>query len=267
MNPLFPNGYGLMPMDVLEDRNLSASAKLLYTLIQSFSAKTGKCWASNETLAERLGMDHPDSVTRLIRELKKHKYIHVESKGYRGKIITLLQIEKKHQPDRAGRIETRPNEQVDEIKPDQNVGFKPDHIVGQESNSEKVNNTVSTNVDTGEMVDSQSDQEIVQLSESEEVAEIMHIFKGENESIEYGNTTERGAAKKIIRMCKDEHGEKDGFAAAVQLSKLALHVQDLKYAPIISTPYELWKKCTRLKAFVKRSMNDPPDEKFTIVEI
>lgn len=127
-----------MPMDVLKDPNLSSSAKLLYTLIQSYSAKTGVCWASNERLAKGIGLNHPDSVTRLLRELKKERYIDIE-RGKNSKKIMLLAIEKEHSPDSEGL--------VTEMAPDQNVGSAPDQNVGLVSKNKKVN---SISKDIGE---------------------------------------------------------------------------------------------------------------------
>ena len=43
-------GYGIMPMVVLEDKELSANQKLLYCLISSLCAEKGYCWATNKYL-------------------------------------------------------------------------------------------------------------------------------------------------------------------------------------------------------------------------
>lgn len=49
-------GYGLMPMVVLEDKDLSANQKLLYCLISSLCAERGYCWATNKYLWDKLGV-------------------------------------------------------------------------------------------------------------------------------------------------------------------------------------------------------------------
>ena len=53
---ILEKGYGLMPMVVLEDKDLSANQKLLYCLISSLCAEKGYCWATNKYLWDKLGV-------------------------------------------------------------------------------------------------------------------------------------------------------------------------------------------------------------------
>ena len=53
---ILEKGYWIMPMVVLEDKELSANQKLLYCLISSLCAEKGYCWATNKYLWDKLGV-------------------------------------------------------------------------------------------------------------------------------------------------------------------------------------------------------------------
>lgn len=69
-----PSYYTIVPASIRYDRELKPSAKLLYGEIIAMSNKEGFCWASNEYLAELLGME-ADSVTALTRNLVDRGHI------------------------------------------------------------------------------------------------------------------------------------------------------------------------------------------------
>jgi len=73
---LEPNFFAIIPINILEKRNLSANAKLLYAEIVALSKKSGKCFATNEYLAERLGLSKR-SIPTLLKELKKERLIKI----------------------------------------------------------------------------------------------------------------------------------------------------------------------------------------------
>jgi biotin operon repressor len=60
--------FAIIPMSILEDKTLSANAKLLYGEIMALSKKSGKCYATNEYLADVLGLSKT-SLPQIIREL------------------------------------------------------------------------------------------------------------------------------------------------------------------------------------------------------
>ena len=68
-----------IPVDVLKDQAISATAKLLYGVVDSFQRKSGICYASNERLAEELGGCTPRTVSKCIGELKDAGYVLVDS--------------------------------------------------------------------------------------------------------------------------------------------------------------------------------------------
>lgn len=67
-----------VPVHLLKDREVSATAKLLYGVIESFQRKSGVCFASNDRLAEELGGCTPRTASKCVSELKNAGYIIVD---------------------------------------------------------------------------------------------------------------------------------------------------------------------------------------------
>lgn len=68
------NKYIRIPFEVLEDKNLQATTKLLYGLILSLCNQNGYCWASDNYLVKCLSIGNA-TVTRCIKELVERKLI------------------------------------------------------------------------------------------------------------------------------------------------------------------------------------------------
>jgi DNA-binding transcriptional ArsR family regulator len=60
--------YAIIPIDIMENKTLSANSKLLYGEIMALAKKSGKCYATNEHLADILGLSK-SSIPNLLREL------------------------------------------------------------------------------------------------------------------------------------------------------------------------------------------------------
>lgn len=69
--------WGVMPGEVLHDKELTAAGKLLYLLLSSMAHSSGYCWPSNETLAAELGLSKR-RVRELLAALQERGYIRVE---------------------------------------------------------------------------------------------------------------------------------------------------------------------------------------------
>ena len=74
---LEPSFYAVVPISILEKKTISANAKLLYAEIMALSKKSGKCFATNEYLAERLGLSKK-TIPSLLKELKDDLLIQVK---------------------------------------------------------------------------------------------------------------------------------------------------------------------------------------------
>jgi len=91
---LEPSFYAVIPINILEKKTISANSKLLYAEILALSKKSGKCFATNEYLAERLGLSKR-TIPSLLKELKDDLLINVsisrDKKGtYRDIIVSLV---------------------------------------------------------------------------------------------------------------------------------------------------------------------------------
>ncbi|MBU5669627.1 helix-turn-helix domain-containing protein [Peptoniphilus sp. MSJ-1] len=74
--------YINIPSKVLENKNLSDKAKILYGQINRLSSK-GNCWASNKYLGDLIDAT-PRTVTRLIKKLKDNYLIKIETEIIQG---------------------------------------------------------------------------------------------------------------------------------------------------------------------------------------
>ena len=71
-----------VPTHLLQDRNVSATAKLLYGVIDSFQKKSGVCYASNDRLSEEIAGCSIRTISRAVAELKEAGYIEIsDEKG------------------------------------------------------------------------------------------------------------------------------------------------------------------------------------------
>ena len=79
-------GYGILPKKILKDKELSSTAKLLYVLISSLTAKTGYCYANNKYLGKEMGISEVQ-VSNTIKRLGK--YLVIEDPKSHKRIINL----------------------------------------------------------------------------------------------------------------------------------------------------------------------------------
>lgn len=71
------NYWGVIPGEVLHDRDLTAAAKLLYVILSSMAGQDGYCWPANETLAAELDLSKR-RVQELLSKLQERGYIRVD---------------------------------------------------------------------------------------------------------------------------------------------------------------------------------------------
>ena len=109
-----PSYYAILTGPVLDNRELSASAKLLYASITSYTVQTGYCWAGNKALAERFGWGER-TVSRCIAQLEdagfiRHGMYFNQQTGKRvsPKVATPYIIKKKKKRGREKRSFPRP---------------------------------------------------------------------------------------------------------------------------------------------------------------
>lgn len=67
--------YVIMPVEILQDKNLTSSEKILYCYLNLF--KKGVCFQSNEKLSEMTGLDE-STIKRGLKKLADMKYVFIE---------------------------------------------------------------------------------------------------------------------------------------------------------------------------------------------
>ena len=67
--------YVIMPIDILQDKNLTCSEKILYCYLSLF--KKGVCFQSNDKLAEMTGLDD-STIKRGLKKLSEMNYVFIE---------------------------------------------------------------------------------------------------------------------------------------------------------------------------------------------
>lgn len=119
---------------------------------------------------------------------------------------------------------------------------------------EKVNNetnpnrtakrTQSNNINKLNKINNNSLQPAV----ADEINQIFEVFfKTVNPAIQYQNKTHRNSAQELIK--------KVGFEKAINAAKFSVSIQDQKYAPTITNPYQLLNKYGELQAYYAKNNN------------
>lgn len=87
--------YVIMPVEILQDKNLTSSEKILYCYLSLF--KKGVCFQSNEKLAKMTGLDE-STIKRGLKKLGEMQYVFVEfanNNSAMRRIYTILDNPKK----------------------------------------------------------------------------------------------------------------------------------------------------------------------------
>lgn len=82
-----------------------------------------------------------------------------------------------------------------------------------------------------------------------EVSEILNIFKKINPFTNFGNKTQRSACNEMLK--------KYGFEELSKIAELAVNIQNKKFAPVITSPYQLKIKFGELASFIKKEQDNP----------
>lgn len=106
--------------------------------------------------------------------------------------------------------------------------------------NKKPNSKLAVQNTADQIIASLSDQPIKKQKNisSEEIVDFIHLFERINPTINYGNKTTRLAVEILF--------EKFGKEKAIEMAKYAISIFGRKYAPVISTPYQLKEKISSL---------------------
>ncbi len=89
MDELTPTYSIAVPTNILKDRNISPTAKLLYGVIDSFLRRSGVCYATNERLAEEVAGCSERTISRCVSELMGAGYVALVAAKPRKLILTV----------------------------------------------------------------------------------------------------------------------------------------------------------------------------------
>ena len=201
--------FAIIPMSILENKTLSANAKLLYGEIMALSKKSGLCYATNEYMGEMLGLAKR-SIPQILKELLGCGLILVDIersyKGtYRNITVSFFNEGGDNKLTRGGIVRQR----------------------GQKRNRQR-----------------EIDKEIPTSNASvADINKLIELFKPINPSYErlFSNKTQRAAIERLVK----KYGEEKTISTIEALPDII----NKPYAPKITTPYELERDLGKLIAF------------------
>lgn len=231
--PLFCPDFLILPYQLITDRELEQTDRVLYGLIYWYEhMKDGKCTASNQTLAALLF-----TTTRVVQNslnaLEKSGYItrdyKDESKRNRKAIHCMIAFSRVSSTG-----DRRKSNDLQDIR-ERPVGDRRERPVGDQSNNTNINNNQRDTPRSAE--------------DEKRVADVIDAFKTVNPSYKlfFNRKPQREAAWRLI--------EQHTFEKVLGMVKYLEHSNGIKYAPTIISPSQLESKMGELKAWADKQRN------------
>lgn len=209
---------------VLNNNNLSFKAKGLFAYLYS---KPESYDFSNKRILKD-STDGRDSVLAGLRELEDCGYL-VRVKQNSGRVAYLLTF--KPDPENPDLAVNSPDPENPKVG--KSVGGKIPTI----SNTD----TTQSNIDKNSNTD-------LQPPVAEEIIEVLEKFKTTiNPTLNYGNKTQRRATQELLELM--------GKEKLVKMVEYAIFVSSDRFAPTITTPYQLKEKMGQLIAYYNKQQN------------
>lgn len=108
-------------------------------------------------------------------------------------------------------------------------------------------NTPTPNMNHEELNDDKQPQEV---TDSEQIQQVMEVFYKINPTLNWGNKTQRKAIAEMI--------QKFTFEKTKGLAEYAVSIQGLPFSPTITTPYQLKEKASALIVYHQKELNSKP---------
>lgn len=227
MTTPFKPDFVIIPYQLVEDRNLEPTDRLVYGLIYWFEhLRDGQCTAGNNTFAALL-----HTTTRAIQNsltnLEERGYIDREYKDTSKRHRTLIHAKIAFKTERT----VGDTKKVERTDGDTRANSRsyPERTVGDQSNN--------TNKNKRKKVPSRS------AEEEKSIADIIEAFKDVNPSYKtlFPRTPQREATWRLL--------EQFGFQKLVAMVAFLKHSNATRYAPTITTPSQLESKLGELIAW------------------
>lgn len=226
----FKPDFILIPYQLIDDRRLEPTDRLLYGLIYWFEhLKDGSCTAANTTFAALL-----HTTTRAIQ----NSLTNLEDRGYIGR--EYKDSAKRHRMLIHAKIAFKTERTVGDTKKQSEVTVTPERTAGDttertagDQNKNKVNKNINKKVPARSAEDEKA------------IADIIESFKDVNPSYKtlFSRSPQREAAARLIVQF--------GAQLPGMISYLK-HSNSVKYAPTITTPVQLESKLGELKAWADK---------------
>lgn len=235
------DNYGVIPNSILNDDSLSYKAKGLFAQIQS---KPPGWTFSVERLAKQ-SADGKASVAAGLKELENAGYLQrirfSNNKGF---------VEYEYILSSKRKNEDFENQPFSENPKTENPMLENPMLENRRTKKERdISNKDISNKELINITDAENQQilENIQIqTQGNQINEIITLFKKSiNPTINYQNMTYRNSTEILIKQF--------GFEKTSELARFAISVQNQKYAPSISNPYDLKEKYPQLLKFHNNS--------------
>lgn len=244
-NNIFQSFWSTIPTLLLEDKEIPIRAKKLYGLISSLCRKEGYCWASNKFLAEYSEIPI-GTLRKYLKLLERKEWIKSEvspEEGNQRRIFLIL-------PDfsRGGMstlTHNREHRGMSTLTHNREQRYVHAHT---QPRADIYNNKDINNIDINNILAKQS-------FAGKEINDLIKKFESINPSYErlFGNTTQRAAMERLVKKWGEE-----------KVSKMIGYLpktNQMKYAPVITTPLMLENKLAQLIGFINREQIENESKK------
>ena len=219
-------GWFACPSSLILNEQLSKQAKLVWlNFAAHLNNKTGACFPSAKTQAKEIKIS-VHAVCTARKELMESGY-----------------LAKSTIKDEAHKIIRWQWDLTEEATLQKNHN---EAIPQWEKTTMRETDNLTTRTINNKKTKQQEPLTIIEINKKKEIDRIFETFqKTINPSISYGNTTQRAAARWLIK--------EFGIDNVLGYTKAAISIQGQDYAPTITNPFELKEKLAKLKAFFERA--------------
>lgn len=234
LRELLENSYILVPFELSKRKDLGSTEKLIFAELKFLSKDTGYCYATNEYLADILGLSKRN-ISKILKKLKEKGMIDIDIEKNNKGTFRKLWIKK-------------------EMKNKDEGGMKSVHA-GAEQEFLRATPLVRAKRETDKR-NIQKDNIIILHSKEDfagkEINHLISLFKEVNPNYErlFSNKTQRAALERLVK--------KFGKDKVENMIKVLPKILEKPYAPTITTPVQLENKLADLIAFLKKEKAKKP---------
>lgn len=219
------NYFCVIPTELIESGDLTKAC--LFGLISSYAKKSGECWASNKTLAEKIGRTSESTISRKISQLVQEGYLTISiSKELGNRRLLAIGIGKKDKTY---------------------TQKKQDPYMQKKQDSNNTMSNINSNNTTNVVFDKSRKQPNPDLQELINYAESLNfVLQGNQQS-------NRFSAFNVLK--------KYGLEKSKKAVEMAVGVRGKPYAPTINDFASLYRKIGDLINFYQKEKNERNNRK------